>query len=395
MSKKFANIRCVFTKNSNNQDHGKNAMQSWLENPNMGKTSVRKNQLKLENDDGQLLQKSITSFVKIDDDDNIFGAAVKHVRKPIRLFSDVERTSNETNQTKRRKRESSIIYLNYDDIDQFISLFSFHKSALPEDISNELLEYFINDTNVYRKNIFYIDGKKCQTDHYQSYYSKKDKKYSYLGKSHVNKFNDLLYRAEKLIAKTVNEEISKRRFLYYQNRKKWDGNALVVNRYETKAETTGWHSDKLTYIGPQGIIASYSLGATRQFCIRDYMKVGDLQTTYSIGLPHNSLFIMHAGFQEKYQHAIKSNENNSSNFQPHKRLGELRINLTFRDHIFDEDTIKKCDMCGSTMDLRVITKGKRIGNYIWICSHNASGGDCKRIISAEFTKNSSKLELLK
>ena len=41
---------------------------------------------------------------------------------------------------------------------------------------------------------------------------------------------------------------------------KWRANVAASNRYEGAAESVGFHSDQLTYLGPYPTIASLSLG---------------------------------------------------------------------------------------------------------------------------------------
>ncbi len=45
-------------------------------------------------------------------------------------------------------------------------------------------------------------------------------------------------------------------------------NSVLANRYRSGADAMGWHSDDEPELGPQPVIASISLGATRRFALR-------------------------------------------------------------------------------------------------------------------------------
>lgn len=277
------------------------------------------------------------------------------------------------------KRKSRTVYLNYDDIADHLSFFTFHNNFLPEDVANELLEYFLHDTEGYIKREFYVFDKKAHTDHLQCSYSRLSNTTFYNGvKEKTKKYNDLLKTVEDLVAEKVNLEISKRRRMKHQSKQPWEGNYCVINKYESKDQIIDWHSDRLTYIGPHCIIASLSLGTTRLFCVRNYVKgaVDQEQVTYNIGLTHNSLSIMHAGFQEQYQHSVRSNLHNNTNYEAHSILGETRINLTFRNHLMKHEEVETCDKCNCKMMLRIATKGNNVGKYIWLCTGSIQGQQC-------------------
>lgn len=84
-----------------------------------------------------------------------------------------------------------------------------------------------------------------------------------------------------------------------------------------RAQSVGFHSDVLQYLGPFPTIASLTLGCTRPFRLRPFLPSGNNTNssdqpvapppqirTLDIILPHNSLLIMHAGCQERYKHAV-------------------------------------------------------------------------------------------
>lgn len=93
-------------------------------------------------------------------------------------------------------------------------------------------------------------------------------------------------------------------------------NSVLANRYRDGRDRMGWHSDDEPELGPQPIIASLSLGATRRFALksrRDDERLG-------FDLPHGSLLVMDGDTQTRYRHALPGTK---------RPVGE-RINLTFR-----------------------------------------------------------------
>ena len=94
-------------------------------------------------------------------------------------------------------------------------------------------------------------------------------------------------------------------------------NSVLVNRYRSGADSMGWHADDEPELGPEPLIASVSLGATRRLRFRARAAGG---VKASIELESGSLLLMAGDTQELYQHAIDKSK---------AALAE-RINLTFR-----------------------------------------------------------------
>jgi alkylated DNA repair dioxygenase AlkB len=95
-------------------------------------------------------------------------------------------------------------------------------------------------------------------------------------------------------------------------------NSVLANLYRDGADGMGWHSDDEASLGPQPVIASLSLGATRRFVLRHRCR-RELQTL-SLPLEHGALLVMAADTQRHWHHAVPKTR------QP---VGP-RINLTFR-----------------------------------------------------------------
>lgn len=96
-----------------------------------------------------------------------------------------------------------------------------------------------------------------------------------------------------------------------------DFNSVLLNRYRDGRDAMGWHSDDEAELGPQPIIASLSLGATRRFVLKHRREPS---CRLALELEHGSLLLMSGPTQRHYRHALPRTA---------KPLGE-RINLTFR-----------------------------------------------------------------
>ena len=93
-------------------------------------------------------------------------------------------------------------------------------------------------------------------------------------------------------------------------------NSVLANRYRDGRDCMGWHSDNEASLGPEPVIASVSLGASRRFVLKHRQAAPKLE----LSLPHGSLLLMGGETQANYRHALPRTA---------KPVGE-RINLTFR-----------------------------------------------------------------
>lgn len=94
-------------------------------------------------------------------------------------------------------------------------------------------------------------------------------------------------------------------------------NVVLLNLYRDNNDSVAWHRDKESRYGKRPVIASISLGHTRNF---DFRKRDHHQSRYSLPLPHGALLIMKGDLQEHWEHRI------AKSTVPMKE----RINLTFR-----------------------------------------------------------------
>lgn len=94
-------------------------------------------------------------------------------------------------------------------------------------------------------------------------------------------------------------------------------NSVLANLYRDHIDSMGWHADNEPELGIRPLIASVSLGCSREFLIRhNNIK----SARHKIALAHGSLLLMGGDMQTHWQHAIAKQK---------ETLGP-RINLTFR-----------------------------------------------------------------
>jgi len=94
-------------------------------------------------------------------------------------------------------------------------------------------------------------------------------------------------------------------------------NAVLANLYRDGNDAMGWHADDEPELGPQPVIASLSLGASRRFLLRGRDTP---MIRLALALDHGSLLLMRGDTQRRYRHALPRT----------RRPCGSRINLTFR-----------------------------------------------------------------
>lgn len=94
-------------------------------------------------------------------------------------------------------------------------------------------------------------------------------------------------------------------------------NSVLLNLYRDGRDGMGWHSDDEPELGPDPVIASVSLGATRRFRMRHRRRKREV---VAIDLEHGSVLLMRGPTQHHWLHAVPKTT---------RPVGE-RINLTFR-----------------------------------------------------------------
>lgn len=97
-------------------------------------------------------------------------------------------------------------------------------------------------------------------------------------------------------------------------------NACFLNKYDDEKQHLGYHKDSFPNCPDSEPIAVVSFGAEREIWLKNQEDKGNIPDDQKILLNRGSLFVMPAGFQEKFFHKIPKNP------QP---CG-WRISLTFR-----------------------------------------------------------------
>ena len=249
---------------------------------------------------------------------------------------------------------------------------------------------------------FYVDSSEEQT--------KQKKEYVYNGSymEDVRQITPQMRVVSPIVQAAVNNEIAKRIKNYYPGGKKlkyqspdpWIPNAAFVNCYKGGAESVGYHTDQLTYLGPRAVIGSISLGVAREFRVRKIVAIEGVDKTgkrgsqradaggqIAIHLPHNSLLVMHAEMQEEWKHSIHP----ATVIDPHPIAGNKRINITYRHYreFFHPKYTPRCK-CGVATVLRcVMRKKENQGRYMWMCHAGYTAGQqgCSFFQWAEFDDN--------
>jgi alkylated DNA repair dioxygenase AlkB len=94
-------------------------------------------------------------------------------------------------------------------------------------------------------------------------------------------------------------------------------NSALLNLYRDGKDSMGWHRDNEKELGVDPIIASLTLGTTRQFRFRDYKEKS---RQIEVELTHGSLLLMKGATQHHWEHSLPKTA---------REVGP-RINITFR-----------------------------------------------------------------
>ena len=97
-------------------------------------------------------------------------------------------------------------------------------------------------------------------------------------------------------------------------------NSVLLNLYRTGQDSMGWHADGEPELGPEPVIASVSLGATRRFRLRPRDAQWLTHEPVSLELASGSLLLMRGPTQHHWLHAVPKTA----------RPTAPRLNLTFR-----------------------------------------------------------------
>jgi alkylated DNA repair dioxygenase AlkB len=94
---------------------------------------------------------------------------------------------------------------------------------------------------------------------------------------------------------------------------------VFVNRYRDGRDSVAWHGDHEI---SGKVVASLSLGATREFDLRPKRESDLRQRTIALDVAHGDLVVMRGDTQRYWEHRVRKDP----------LVHEQRINLTFRQH---------------------------------------------------------------
>ena len=95
-------------------------------------------------------------------------------------------------------------------------------------------------------------------------------------------------------------------------------NHVLINRYRDGSDSIGLHADDEPELGPDPVVATLSLGATRRFVLKP--RRARLGASQSIEVDHGSLLVMGGTCQRHYVHGVPRQSSVTAE----------RISLTFR-----------------------------------------------------------------
>ncbi|KAA1474862.1 hypothetical protein DENSPDRAFT_782623 [Dentipellis sp. KUC8613] len=299
-----------------------------------------------------------------------------------------------------------------------------HASVLPPELACELFYTMLGEARGWQRNKWWLFDRMVESPHRTSFYVRNAadvtdehgnwnevSRFWYNGRKMdpPAAFPTPMEEACAIVEKLVNTEMHKRKRFPLEwggvppevgdQRVIWRANFAASNCYEGAKETVGFHSDRLTNLGPYATIASLSLGTSRLFRLREVIPLDEIEKraarTFNIPLSHNSLVIMHASCQERFKHSVPpqfSLDRFHPPYPPPPSLPSLtfdpencRINITFRFYRpdFHPDTIPKCK-CSVPTTLRPdmkkrqkqdgVKEGKEMGKeegefrYWWTCA---------------------------
>ena len=188
----------------------------------------------------------------------------------------------------------------YEDLE--IDLYEDKRLEEKKDLWFESCLHDLNWETGFRK----IFGKTHQIPRLQAWYADNEIEYTYSGKKlQRHNWNNLLLEIKEKI-----ENITSFKF-----------NSVLANLYRDGNDSMGLHSDDEKELGKKPVIASLSLGETREL----YFKHKNKKLNLIIPQASGQLIVMHGKTQEYWKHEIKKT----------KKIKKPRINLTFRNIITD------------------------------------------------------------
>lgn len=282
-----------------------------------------------------------------------------------------------------------------EDVEATLPYVTFHRNFLPQEVANNILRHLLANKQHFKPKTFHLFENECVSNHRTGVFSSNDKflnhevelVYNAEKMSSIAQYNDDLRILQMLVEDKVESEILERGVTSPFQPKTFNGDFSVCNIFEDRTNNLDWHSDRLSYIGPLPLIASISLGATREFKLRRNHPVKqNPHPIYSIPLPHNTLIIMHSGTQEEYKHCVMLS---ASPIEKHPISNQVRFNLTLRSYCpryYNDPPRCKCDV-GMILRRSYKTIESR-GKYFWQCNNIYKNKSCGDFKWAKFDDNS-------
>lgn len=182
---------------------------------------------------------------------------------------------------------------------------SYQPSAICEELANQWFAALLEDVH-WKQDVVTVYGKEHLTPRLSCWMGESWMSYSYSNTT----MRPVPWQAFVQQIKQQVEEVSGEQF-----------NSVLINYYRNGQDSNGWHSDDEPELGPEPLIASLSLGATRDFYLREKKHYAN---KLSFSLEHGSLLVMRGKTQSHWQHHV-----------PKRATAGPRINLTFRTIRFD------------------------------------------------------------
>ena len=171
---------------------------------------------------------------------------------------------------------------------------------IDEQKAKELTSVLLRDID-WQHDALIIYGKQVTTKRMAAWYGDKSYNYTYSN-------------ATKTALPWIPELLEIKQWV--EQKTKWHFNSCLLNLYQTGEEGMSWHSDDEKELGEQTTIASFSLGAERNFSFRDKQT----KQKISLNLENGSLLVMKGLTQRYWQHSLPKVSH----------VSQPRINLTFR-----------------------------------------------------------------
>jgi alkylated DNA repair dioxygenase AlkB len=168
------------------------------------------------------------------------------------------------------------------------------------DIADKLLSHF-TQVLAWDQPSISMFGKSMKVPRLQAWYGDVGTAYTYSGL----KMQPLPWEQKLEQLKTYCEQTCETRF-----------NSVLANLYRDGQDSMGMHADDEVELGKEPVIASVSLGQTRQFDFKHRVTKAKVR----VPLHHGSLLIMRGKTQENWYHGINKT----------KRVQQPRLNFTFR-----------------------------------------------------------------